>query len=199
MIDWKSHELNLKFIQGAQGGMWRGQVDSIPTYGSRDWGFEPWCLAANWGLLFWGNSLCIQVFHLSIAIGFKLMAEGWHCRQIIHVSYGLDAVLTLIWFNMLRSACLLGHLRRFLSWQTSKLYQMATVQHRATNTQETSSSIHHASLMDKADSIHGHQGKSQPRWMISYSQVGGSFPFHERNCYVAMYFCLYVTVCTSFC
>jgi hypothetical protein len=45
-----------------------------------------------------------------------------------------------------------------------------------------------------ATSLHGQQCRRQRPWMISYSQVGQSFFFHETNCYVAVYFCLIVTL-----
>ncbi len=47
--------------------------------------------------------------------------------------YGFDAVLILIQFNMLKSACMLGHLRTYSIWQTSKVNHIATVKHMTIN------------------------------------------------------------------
>ncbi len=52
---------------------------------------------------------------------------------------------------------------------------------------------------DQPASICGQQC-TQHSWMISYSQVGRSFPFHERNCCVTAFIChIEKTFCSSIC
>jgi hypothetical protein len=50
-----------------------------------------------------------------------------------YVSNGFNLVLAFIGLNMLRSACMLGHLRRFGSRQDSELDQLVIAQHIAIN------------------------------------------------------------------
>jgi hypothetical protein len=55
------------------------------------------------------------------------------------VSYGFDTVLALFPFNMLRSACMVSHQRRFRSMQVSKLGHLVTIQHMTINDHELQS------------------------------------------------------------
>jgi hypothetical protein len=155
------------------------------------------------------TNLCASRFGCKITSTY-LNPDQICTKTSMYVSCGLEMVLTFIQFNMLRSACKVGRLRRLHRWQTSKLNQSVDVQHVAINNH--TSYFHHTicthlcwaqansdmPLFRKPACFNSWTTTQKTSiWMISYSQVGQFF--HQRNSCVTVYFFFTLTFCTSIC
>jgi hypothetical protein len=92
----------------------------------------------------------MKLFHLIIALRGRTKVNWIHCRWNKQMFHCFETVPSFNQFNVSRFACMSVHLRRFHSWQTSKLNHIFTIQLMTINICELKSwtnelTPHHAS------------------------------------------------------